>query len=172
MNYKTKLHQIKAMAFDVDGVFTTGIVQLLPNQDPIRSFHSRDGYAVQAAVRQGYLVAAITGGRSETVKDSLKALGIQDVWLASRLKIEAYEEWLARYDLRDEEVLYMGDDLPDTEVLLRAGLSCCPHDAAPEIRALVDYVSPIDGGKGCVREVMEQVMRVQGKWNLPEYRNW
>jgi 3-deoxy-D-manno-octulosonate 8-phosphate phosphatase (KDO 8-P phosphatase) len=160
MNYKTKLHQIKAMAFDVDGVFTTGIVQLLPNQDPIRSFHSRDGYAVQAAVRQGYLVAAITGGRSETIKDSLKALGIQDVWLASRLKIEAYEEWLARYDLRD------------TEVLLRAGLSCCPHDAAPEIRAIVDYVSPIDGGKGCVREVLEQVMRVQGKWNLPEYRNW
>jgi len=99
MNYKTKLHQIKAMAFDVDGVFTTGIVQLLPNQDPIRSFHSRDGYAVQAAVRQGYLIAAITGGKSETVKASLKALGIQDVWLAARHKIEAYEEWLARYDL-------------------------------------------------------------------------
>ena len=106
------------------------------------------------------------------MKERLKTLGIQDVWLGARHKIEAYEEWLAMYDLRDEEVLYMGDDLPDTEVLQRAGLSCCPHDSAPEIRAIVDYISPLDGGKGCVREVIEQVLRAQGKWNLEEFRNW
>lgn len=172
MNYKTKLSGIKALAFDVDGVFTDGTVQILPGQEPIRSFHSKDGYAVQVAARQGLQLAVITGGKSETVKERLLALGIQDVWLGARYKIDAYEEWLARYELRDEEVLYMGDDLPDTEVLLRAGLSCCPHDSAPEIRALVDYISPIDGGKGCVREVIEQVLRAQGRWNLEEFRNW
>lgn len=172
MNYKTKLAGIKALAFDVDGVFTDGTVQILPGQEPIRSFHSKDGYAVQVAARQGLQLAVITGGKSETVKERLKALGIQDVWLGARHKIDAYEEWLARYELREEEVLYMGDDLPDTEVLLRAGLSCCPHDSAPEIRAIVDYISPIDGGKGCVREVIEQVLRAQGRWNLEEFRNW
>lgn len=172
MNYKTKLSRIKALAFDVDGVFTDGTVQLLPGHEPIRTFHSKDGYAIQVAARQGFLLAVITGGKSETVKERLKTLGVQDVWLGARHKIEAYEEWLAMYDLRDEEVLYMGDDLPDTEVLQRAGLSCCPHDSAPEIRAIVDYISPIDGGKGCVREVIEQVLRAQGKWNLEEFRNW
>ncbi|MEY4172114.1 MAG: hypothetical protein RL485_484 [Bacteroidota bacterium] len=172
MNYKTKLAHIKALAFDVDGVFTDGTVQLLPGHEPIRTFHSKDGYAIQVAARQGYQLAVITGGKSETVKERLKTLGIQDVWLGARHKIEAYEEWLAMYDLRDEEVLYMGDDLPDTEVLQRAGLSCCPHDSAPEIRAIVDYISPLDGGKGCVREVIEQVLRAQGKWNLEEFRNW
>ena len=172
MNYKTKLARIKALAFDVDGVFTDGSVQLLPGHEPIRTFHSKDGYAIQVAARQGFLLAVITGGKSETVKERLKTLGVQDVWLGARHKIEAYEEWLAMYDLRDEEVLYMGDDLPDTEVLQRAGLSCCPHDSAPEIRAIVDYISPIDGGKGCVREVIEQVLRAQGKWNLEEFRNW
>lgn len=172
MNYKTKLAHIKALAFDVDGVFTDGTVQLLPGHEPIRTFHSKDGYAIQVAARQGYQLAVITGGKSETVKERLKTLGIQDVWLGARHKIEAYEEWLAMYDLRDEEVLYMGDDLPDTEVLQRAGLSCCPHDSAPEIRAIVDYISPLDGGKGCVREVIEQVLRAQSKWNLEEFRNW
>ncbi|MEY4969322.1 MAG: hypothetical protein RLZZ261_1093 [Bacteroidota bacterium] len=172
MNYKTKLAHIKALAFDVDGVFTDGTVQLLPGQEPIRTFHSKDGYAIQVAARQGYQLAVITGGKSETVKERLKTLGIQDVWLGARHKIEAYEEWLAMYDLRDEEVLYMGDDLPDTEVLQRAGLSCCPHDSAPEIRAIVDYISPLDGGKGCVREVIEQVLRAQSKWNLEAFRNW
>ena len=172
MNYKTKLAHIKALAFDVDGVFTDGTVQLLPGHEPIRTFHSKDGYAIQVAARQGLQLAVITGGKSETVKERLKTLGIQDVWLGARHKIDAYEEWLAMYDLRDEEVLYMGDDLPDTEVLQRAGLSCCPHDSAPEIRAIVDYISPLDGGKGCVREVIEQVLRAQGKWNLEEFRNW
>ena len=172
MNYKTKLAHIKALAFDVDGVFTDGTVQLLPGHEPIRTFHSKDGYAIQVAARQGLQLAVITGGKSETVKERLKTLGIQDVWLGARHKIEAYEEWLAMYDLRDEEVLYMGDDLPDTEVLQRAGLSCCPRDSAPEIRAIVDYISPLDGGKGCVREVIEQVLRAQGKWNLEEFRNW
>ncbi len=172
MNYNTKLAHIKALAFDVDGVFTDGTVQLLPGHEPIRTFHSKDGYAIQVAARQGYQLAVITGGKSETVKERLKTLGIQDVWLGARHKIEAYEEWLAMYDLRDEEVLYMGDDLPDTEVLQRAGLSCCPHDSAPEIRAIVDYISPLDGGKGCVREVIEQVLRAQSKWNLEAFRNW
>lgn len=172
MNYKTKLKNIKALAFDVDGVFTDGTVQLLPGQEPIRTFHSKDGYAVQVAARMGFQLAIITGGKSETVKERVKNLGVQDVWLGARHKIEAYEEWLAMYDLRDEEVLYMGDDLPDTEVLLRAGLSCCPHDSAPEIRSIVDYISPLDGGKGCVREVIEQVLRAQGKWNLEAFRNW
>ncbi|MFM6960285.1 MAG: KdsC family phosphatase [Schleiferiaceae bacterium] len=172
MNYKTKLAGIKALAFDVDGVLTDGTVHILPGQEPVRTFHSKDGYALQVAARQGLQLAIITGGKSESVKERLKALGVQDVWLGARHKIEAYEEWLARYGLRDDEVLYMGDDLPDTEVLQRAGLSCCPHDSAPEIRALVDYVSPIDGGKGCVREVIEQVLRAQGRWNLEEFRNW
>lgn len=172
MNYKTKLKNIKAMAFDVDGVLTDGTVLLLPGHEPVRTFHSKDGYAVQVAVRQGFLMAIITGGKSETVKERVKGLGVQDVWLGARHKIEAYEEWLAMYDLRDEEVLYMGDDLPDMEVLMRAGLSCCPNDAAPEIRGVVDYISPIAGGRGCVREVIEQVLRAQGTWNLPEHRNW
>ena len=172
MNYKTKLAQITTFVFDVDGVMTDGKVLILPGQDPIRVFHSKDGYALQLAIRLGYRVAIITGGTSEAVKERLQSAGVQDIWLGARHKEEALEELMLAYELRAEEIAYMGDDLPDYEVLTRVGLATCPHDAAPEIRHICDYISPIKGGEGCVRDLIEQTLKVQGKWNQASDRNW
>ena len=172
MNYKTKLVQISTFVFDVDGVMTDGKVLILPGQDPIRVFHSKDGYALQLAIRLGYRVAIITGGTSEAVKERLQSAGVQDIWLGARHKEEALEELMLAYELRAEEIAYMGDDLPDYEVLTRVGLATCPHDAAPEIRHICDYISPIKGGEGCVRDLIEQTLKVQGKWNQASDRNW
>ena len=172
MNYKTKLHGISTFVFDVDGVFTNGQILILPGQEPIRTFHSKDGYALQVALRQGYRIAIITGGKSEAVKERFVSAGISDVWLGARHKEEALEELMLAYELKAEEIAYMGDDLPDYEVLTRVGLATCPHDAAPEIRRICDYISPINGGEGCVRDLIEQTLKVHGKWNLPSDRNW
>jgi len=172
MNYKTKLHGISTFVFDVDGVFTNGHILILPGQEPIRTFHSKDGYALQVALRQGYRIAIITGGKSEAVKERFVSAGISDVWLGARHKEDALEELMLTYELKAEEIAYMGDDLPDYEVLTRVGLATCPHDAAPEIRRICDYISPINGGEGCVRDLIEQTLKVHGKWNLPSDRNW
>lgn len=166
-NYKISLRQITTFIFDVDGVLTDGSVFMFPSEDPIRKFHSKDGFALQFAVRKGFRIAIITGGRSEGVIERLKALGITDIYTRAHNKIEAYKDFMAIHNLKDAEVLYMGDDLPDYEVMRKVGVACTPADGAPEIKAIAAYVSPIKGGQGCVRDVIEQTMKVQGKW-LPE----
>jgi 3-deoxy-D-manno-octulosonate 8-phosphate phosphatase (KDO 8-P phosphatase) len=170
-SYKEKLNSITTFIFDVDGVFTDGGV-FLYNDDVIRTFNSKDGYVIQYAAKLGYNLFAITGGHSKDVEQRLLGLGMKEVHLRSTRKIDVYEDIKRRHQLKDDEILYMGDDIPDYKVLEQAGVSTCPQDAVADIKQLVDYQSPLDGGKGCVRDVVEQTLRVQNKWMLPEAFEW
>lgn len=171
-NYKTLLNHVTTFIFDVDGVLTDGGVLLFPGQEPIRRFHSKDGFALQLAIKKGYRIAIITGGRSQAVKERMEMLGVKDIYLGASDKIENLEELIMMYDLKREEMLYMGDDLPDYEAMTRCGVACSPADGAPEIKAIADYVSPKNGGTGCVRDVIEQTLKVQGKWMEPGDHVW
>ncbi len=158
------LKQIRAMAFDVDGVLSTNNVYLFDQSQPCRTANIKDGYALQHAAKCGLHLAIITGGRSESVRQRYEALGIPHVFMGVSVKITTYTQWLDSLGLQPHEVLYMGDDIPDYEVMRQCGLPCCPADAASEIRAISRYISPLNGGKGCVRDVVEQVLRAQGHW--------
>ena len=158
------LHRIKALVFDVDGVLSAETIPQHPEGQPMRTVNIKDGYVLQLAVKMGYHVAIITGGTTPAVRRRYQALGIPDVHLGASVKMGVYEAFLQKYGLKDEEVMYMGDDIPDYEVMSRCGLPVCPSDAVPEIKALCRYVSPKAGCYGCVRDVVEQVMKVQGKW--------
>jgi 3-deoxy-D-manno-octulosonate 8-phosphate phosphatase (KDO 8-P phosphatase) len=163
ISYKQKLNHISTFIFDVDGVFTDGKVYLLKH-DNFRAFNSKDGYAVQYAAKMGYKIFIITGGHSEEVMQRLLGLGVTEVHLKIHNKLQCYDDILIRHKIEDTEVLYMGDDIPDIPVLKRVGLSSCPQDAVTDIKAIVDYQSPFNGGQTCVRDVIEQTLRVQGKW--------
>jgi 3-deoxy-D-manno-octulosonate 8-phosphate phosphatase (KDO 8-P phosphatase) len=171
LSYKQKLPKITTFIFDVDGVLTDGQV-LLMNDDVIRTLNSRDGFALQHASKMGFKLYIITGGKSQDVKDRLLGLGIHEVFLSSANKLKVYLELQQREGFADEQVLYMGDDLPDIPVLKQVGVSTCPQDAAPELKAFVDYQSPYNGGRFAVRDVIEQTMKVQGKWLVPEAFEW
>mgnify|MGYP001941716389 CR=1 FL=1 len=162
--FKEKLHQIKCFIFDVDGVFTDGTVMVMANGDQNRNMNIKDGYALQHAIKQGYKVAIISGGSSEGVRTRFKGLGVTDIYLGQRHKLGAFEDYLAIYNLNPEEILYMGDDLPDYEVMQKVGLACCPANAATEIKTISHYISPKNGGDGCVRDVIEQVLKNHAKW--------
>lgn len=151
------------MAFDVDGVLADPQIILLGGQ-PIRTANTKDGYAMQLAVKSGFIMAIITGGRGEPIRERYENLGFQDVYTACSVKINTLEAWMQKHQLQPEEVLYMGDDIPDYEVMKRVGCSCCPSDAAHEIKEIATYVSEYAGGKGCARDVIEQVLRAQGYW--------
>lgn len=158
------LHKIKALVFDVDGVLSTEVITQHPDGTPMRTVNIKDGYVLQLAVKMGFHVAIITGGTLEAVRKRYEALGISDVHLGASMKISTYDAFLQKYNLKDEEVMYMGDDIPDYEVMCRCGLPTCPVDAATEIKEISRYISPKAGGYGCVRDVVEQIMKVQGKW--------
>lgn len=162
-SYKEKLPAITTFILDVDGVLTDGSVQLL-NDEVVRTLNSRDGYALQYAAKMGYRILIITGGNSEAVKFRLKNLGATEVRLESKNKMQVYTDLKSKYQFTNEEVLYMGDDIPDYEVMKNVHVATCPQDAATEIKHISHYQSPINGGKGCVRDVIEQTLRVQGKW--------
>lgn len=163
-NFKELLNNVKAFAFDVDGVFTDGNVVLHPSGELIRTTNTRDGYAVHVAIERGYPIAIITGGNSQSVKDRFKGLGVTDIYLGANDKVEALEDFRFKYGIELSEILYMGDDLPDYDVMKKVGIPTCPADAAPEIKGLSVYISNYSGGKGCVRDVIEQVMRLNDKW--------
>ena len=163
-NYKTKLHQIKAIAFDVDGVFTDGTVLVTESGDLLRAHQAKDGYAIRCAVKSGYPVGIITGGASLTITKRFDMLGVTDVYLSARNKMEPFHHFCAKYGLDSSQVLYMGDDIPDIEVMQACGLPCAPLDASPEVREVALYISLYAGGKGCVRDVVEQMLRLHGKW--------
>lgn len=163
ISYKEKLPQITTFIFDVDGVLTNGDV-LLMGGDIVRILNSRDGYALQHAKKKGYRILIITGGSSEEVKIRLLDLGATEVRLKSKNKLTVYKELKEKYGFTDEEVLYMGDDIPDYPVLNIVGVSTCPQDAAVEIKEICHYQSPYNGGRHCVRDVIEQTLRVQDKW--------
>jgi 3-deoxy-D-manno-octulosonate 8-phosphate phosphatase (KDO 8-P phosphatase) len=162
-SYKQKLNRINTFIFDVDGVFTDGKVYLL-KEDNFRAFNSKDGYAVQYAAKMGYKIFIITGGHSIEVKDRLLGLGVTEVHLRTHNKLSCYLDLISRHEIDENHVLYMGDDIPDIPVMRRVGVSSCPQDAVIDIKSMVDYQSPFNGGQTCVRDVIEQTLRVQGKW--------
>lgn len=164
ISYKQKLNNITTFIFDVDGVLTDGTLILMPTGEMVRTMHTKDGYAMQLAIKKGYKVAVITGGKDPMVIERLKYLGIYDIYAGVSNKTEALQDLFDSYDLKAEEIIYMGDDVPDIEVMKEVGLACCPKDAVSDVRAMAEYISPFDGGKGCVRDIIEQTMKVQGKW--------
>lgn len=162
INYN--LQKIKALAFDVDGVLSQQTVIMQSDGMPQRTVNIRDGYALQLAAKSGLKVAIITGATVDAVRKRYEVLGIQDVYIGCSRKIDTYQYFLDKYGLQDEEVMYMGDDIPDYEILQRCGLPCCPADAAQEIKQTCTYISPLCGGYGCARDVIEQILAAQGKW--------
>ena len=164
INYKEKLATVRAFVFDFDGVMTDGSVWVYADRETVRCGNIKDGFAVQYAVKKGYVVAVISGATSASIDNRMQMLGVTQCYTGCGDKIKTYDEFLRINNLRDHEVLCMGDDLPDFPILRRAGVSTCPADAAVEIKGMVDYISPFDGGHGCVRDVIEQVLRLRGDW--------
>lgn len=158
------LGKIKAIVFDVDGVLSCSTIQMDTNGEPVRTINIKDGYAIQLAVKMGLHIALITGGHNEEIRKRYGYLGVQDIYLNSAVKINTWDEYLKKYGLKEEEVIYMGDDIPDFQIMKRPCCSCCPKDAAHEIRQIATYVSGYEGGRGCARDVIEQVLSAQGKW--------
>jgi 3-deoxy-D-manno-octulosonate 8-phosphate phosphatase (KDO 8-P phosphatase) len=165
LSYKQLLANITTFIFDVDGVLTNGMLTIMPDGELLRHMNVKDGYAMKTALNSGFRICIISGGTNEGVRKRLAALGIEDIYLGAHNKIVQYQELVKKYDLKPENVLYMGDDLPDIPVMQLVGLPCAPNDAVPEIQQIAKYVSNQKGGEGCVRDVIEQTMRVQQKWN-------
>ena len=165
-NFKERLNHIKTFLFDVDGVLTNGSVLIMENGEVVRNMNSKDAYALQLAVKKGYRIAIITGGNSQAVKKALQGLGIEDVFLAQSDKLQCYKDYINEHDLKEEEIVFMGDDLPDYEVMKRVGIAACPNNAAHEIKQISIYISNRNGGEACARDIVEQVMRCQGTWEI------
>ena len=158
------LSKIRAVVFDVDGVLSASTVSLGADGDPLRTVNIKDGYAIQLAVKMGLHIAILSGAQTESVRRRYEGLGVPDIFLKAAVKIKVYDDFLAKYRLSNENVIFVGDDIPDYEVLSRCGCPCCPADAAPEIKEICTYVSHKKGGYGCGRDIIEQVLRAQGKW--------
>lgn len=165
ISYKQILHKINTFIFDVDGVLTNGMLTIMPDGELVRHMNVKDGYAMKLALKKGFRVCIISGGTNQAVKSRLAALGIEDIYLGAHDKIKQYQEIIEKYNLQADNILYMGDDIPDLPVMKKVGLSCCPNDAVPEIQQISKYISNKKGGEGCVRDVIEQVLKVNGKWN-------
>lgn len=160
-----KFKHITSFIFDVDGVLTDGTILVLPGGVHARKMNIKDGYALQLAVKKGYKVFIISGGDSFEVKERLQKLGIVEVHTKVANKADLLHTLMTTHHLTDSECLYMGDDIPDKHVMQLIGLPCCPADAVPEIKSISTYISPYKGGEGCVREVVEKVMKLRGDWN-------
>lgn len=165
-NYKARLKDIKAFAFDVDGVLTDGSIISTSDGDLLRTFDSKDGFAIRLCVQHGFPVGIITGGTSNSILFRFRGVGIQDenICQKSRNKVPVFLDFCKRNGIKPQEVAYVGDDLPDISVLKLVGLAVCPSDAVDEVKEVCDYISSRPGGKGCVRELIEQVLKVHGKW--------
>ena len=172
MSYKKKLSQITTFIFDVDGVLTDGSVILESSGEMVRTMHTKDGYALQHAVKKGFHIVIISGGSSVMVKKRLEGLGIEHIYLGKDHKLPVLNEHLQKHNISINQVLYMGDDIPDLPCLKVVGVSSCPKDASVEVREVCDYISHINGGKGCVRDVLEQTLRIQNKWMDDDAYSW
>ena len=164
------LNKIKALAFDVDGVLSANVIPRSTEGEPLRTVNIKDGYALHLAARHEIPLAIITGGRMEAVRKRFLALGLlpENIYMGSSVKIHDYRDFRDRYGLRDEEILYVGDDIPDIEVMRTCGLPCCPRDAAPEVKSVARYISHKEGGYGCGRDIVEQFLKVKGLWMADE----
>ena len=160
------LRKIRAIVFDVDGVLSRQTITLPAEGVPLRTVNIRDGYAIQLAVKLGLRIAIMTGAKVDSIRTRYESLGMTDIYTGCSVKILTYEEFLAKYNLRDEEVMYMGDDVPDLQILHRVGCPVCPRDACPEVQQASIYISHLNGGEGCARDVIEQTLRVQGLWQM------
>lgn len=158
------LGKVKAVVFDVDGVLSRQTITLSESGLPMRTVNIKDGYAIQLAQKLGLRIAIITGGKSEAIRVRYEGLGVEDIFMGCGVKIKVYRDLLAKYQLSDSEVVYVGDDIPDYEVMRQCGCPCCPADACADIKEISTYVATATGGDGVGREVIEQVLRAQGKW--------
>ena len=164
-SYKEYLADITTFIFDVDGVLTDGTVTVMTNGDMLRRMNIKDGYALKTAKDAGFNICVISGGTNLGVQKRLEGLGITDIYLGAHHKINQYNAYLANHNIDAKNVLYMGDDIPDIPVMKLVGLATCPQDAAIEVKGICNYISHKDGGKGAVRDIIEQVMKVQDKWD-------
>jgi len=171
-NYKALLTEVDTFIFDYDGVMTDGKLILQHEGNPLRSANVKDGYALQLAVRLGYRVVIISGGISRSVENRFEALRIKDVFLGVSNKLEILNSYIAENHLDPQKMVYMGDDIPDYKVMQEVGIPCCPADASEEIKNISIYISDKKGGDGCVRDIIEQVLKVQGKWMTKEGFSW
>lgn len=158
------LQKIRAIVFDLDGVLSSETISLGADGTPLRTVNIKDGYAIQLAMKMGLRIAIISGCKIESVKVRYEGLGVKDIYLGAAVKIETYEAFKQKYQLSDDEVMFMGDDIPDLQVMRRVGCPVCPKDACPEVKEVSLYVSDAKGGYGCGRDVIEQTLRAQDKW--------
>ena len=171
-SFLNKLKEITTFIFDVDGVLTDGSVVVTENGEQSRTFNIKDGYALQLAVKCGYNVCVVSGSRSKSALHRLNSLGVKDVYMGIHTKIEKVKIYFEERTISPENVLYMGDDIPELEAMKIVGLPVCPADAVEEIKAVCKYVSPCNGGKGCARDVIEKVLKIQGKWLQEDAYSW
>ena len=162
INYE--LDKVRAIVFDVDGVLSRQTITLSSMGEPLRTVNIKDGYAIQLAQKMGLRIAILTGGNTEAIRKRYEGLGVEDIFMGCAVKVKTYEEFLQKYGLKNEEVVYVGDDIPDYEVMRLCGCPCCPADACPDIKDISLYISSAAGGDGVGRDVVEQVLRAQGKW--------
>jgi 3-deoxy-D-manno-octulosonate 8-phosphate phosphatase (KDO 8-P phosphatase) len=171
-NFKEDLVKVKAFVFDIDGVLSLQTIHLNSFGVPSRTVNLRDGYAIQYAVKKGYHIGIISGSSSKEYKKRLNLLGVKDIYLNSISKLDNFNDFLEKHNLNKSDVLFMGDDIPDYEVMKEAGVPVCPSDADSEIKQVASYISDRKGGEGCVRDVIEQVLRLHNKWLGSDAFSW
>lgn len=164
VNFKEKLKDIKCFIFDVDGVLTNGMLHVTNDGKLLRAMNIKDGYALQLAVKKGYRVVIISGGKDEGVVIRLKNLGVSDIYVGIGNKLQQLLTVMQEHHLTSAQLLYMGDDMPDAEAMKNCAIATCPYDAAPQIRDICHYISPVKGGDGCARDVIEQVLTLNNDW--------
>lgn len=169
LNFKQKLNNITTLMFDIDGVITDGKVLVMESGEMVRNMNSKDGYAIHLAVTKGFRIVIISGGNNVAIKNALIRSGVTDIFINQHDKLACYSEFLKLNNLTNNEILFMGDDLPDHEIMSRVGAAVCPNDAATDIKEICHYISDKKGGEGCVRDVIEQVLRVQNKWEIVKW---
>lgn len=169
MNILELFKPVTAFVFDVDGVLTDGTVLVLDGGLQARRMNIKDGFALQMALKKGYRVKIISGGNSPEVQDRLEKLGVKDVSMSVLDKKKLLTDYITGKKLKKEQVLYMGDDLPDIPALQCVGLACCPADAVNEVKEVAQYISPFKGGEACVRDVIEKVLRLNDHWQYSEH---
>jgi len=171
-NYKALLTKVNTFIFDYDGVMTDGKLMLQHDSQPLRTANVKDGYVLQLAVKLGYRVVIISGGISKSVENRFESLKVKDVFLGISNKLEVFDKFMEDNNLKPEQIVYMGDDIPDYRVMKKVGVPVCPADAVEEIKNISVYISDKEGGHGCVRDIIEQVLKVQGKWMTDEAFHW
>ncbi len=171
-NYRRLFKNINTFIFDYDGVLSSNTIMIDSDCTPLRTVNVKDGYALQLAVKKNYRIVIISGGDSEAIKQRLLKLGIKDIFLGVHNKLKVFRQYLSDNKIDVKNTIYMGDDIPDYEIMLEAGMPACPADASEEIKSLSKYISDKNGGQGCVRDIIEQVLKIQGKWLNGDAFHW